>query len=141
MATKIPVKARYTGSDVTALGEYETGDTISSSYLDLSSVAAVTGLTKSLVLPSGTTLEQDPSPSAGYIRWNTTKVSAEIYDGSAWAPVGGGNTTDKILYEHINEITTAYTIATGNNAITAGPITVGTGGSVTVPGGSTWVIA
>ena len=35
MANKIPVKAIYTGSDVTSLGELASGDTIASSWLDL----------------------------------------------------------------------------------------------------------
>ena len=34
MADKIPVKAIYTGSDVTSLGEYTSTDTIDKSYLD-----------------------------------------------------------------------------------------------------------
>ena len=33
MANRIPVKAVYTGSDVTALGEFESGDTIDGSYI------------------------------------------------------------------------------------------------------------
>jgi len=45
------------------------------------------------------------------------------------------------LYEHANTIAANYTIATGNNALTAGPITINTGVSVTVPTGSTWVVA
>ena len=34
MADKIPVKARYSGSDVISLGELETGDTIAASYIN-----------------------------------------------------------------------------------------------------------
>jgi hypothetical protein len=34
-----------------------------------------------------------------------------------------------------------YVIGTGNNALSAGPITVESGSSVTIPSGSTWVIA
>lgn len=34
MADEIPLKARYTGADATALGEFEAGDTINQSYLD-----------------------------------------------------------------------------------------------------------
>ena len=34
MANKIPVKAIYTGSDVTSLGEYSATDTIAKTYLD-----------------------------------------------------------------------------------------------------------
>ena len=51
------------------------------------------------------------------------------------------NSTTKGLYEHSHTISADYTIATGNNALTAGPITINTGVSVTVPTGSTWVVA
>ena len=42
MANKIPVKALYTGSDVTSLGELASGDTIASSWLDLSAGTGIT---------------------------------------------------------------------------------------------------
>jgi len=100
-----------------------------------------TGSTGSAALPSGTTVQRDGSPSAGYLRWNTTDTSAEVYDGSGWAAVGGGNSTDKGLYEHAHTISADYSITSGNNALTAGPITIDTGYSVTIPTGSTWVIA
>lgn len=100
-----------------------------------------TATTGSAKLPSGTTAQRDGTPAAGYMRWNTTDTSAEVYDGSAWSPVGGGNTTDEGLYEHSHTISANYSITSGNNALTAGPITINSGVSVTVPTGSTWVIA
>ncbi len=99
-----------------------------------------TGSTGAAKLPAGTTAQRDGSPSAGYLRWNTTDTSAEVYDGSAWAAVGGGNTTDKGLYEMAHTISANYAMTSGNNAISAGPITIDTGISVTVETGSTWVI-
>ena len=100
-----------------------------------------TSSTGSTQLPAGTTAQRDVTPTAGYLRWNTTDTSAEVYDGSAWTAVGGGNSTDEGLYEHAHTISANYSITSGNNAITAGPITINTGVSVTVPSGSTWVIA
>jgi len=100
-----------------------------------------TSATGSAALPAGTTVQRDGTPSAGYLRWNTTDTSAEVYDGSGWAAVGGGNTTTEGLYEHAHTISANYVITTNNNALTAGPITIDTGISVTVPTGSTWVIA
>ena len=41
---------------------------------------------------------------------------------------------------HANTIDDSYTIASGNNCITAGPITVNSGKTVTVSSGSTWTI-
>ena len=51
------------------------------------------------------------------------------------------NSTTKGLYEHANTISANYSISSGSNALTAGPITINTGVSVTIPTGSTWVIA
>jgi hypothetical protein len=51
------------------------------------------------------------------------------------------NSTSKGLYEHSHTISANYSITSGNNALTAGPITINTGVSVTVPTGSTWVVA
>ena len=58
----------------------------------------------------------------------------------SWS-AAGGNTTTNGLYEHAHTISSNYSITSGNNAITAGPITINTGVSVTVPTGSTWVVA
>lgn len=58
-----------------------------------------------------------------------------------WATVDtDANTTTKALYEHDAVFTANYTIADGNNAMSAGPITVDPGVIVTVPTGSRWAI-
>ena len=59
---------------------------------------------------------------------------------TAASTVAGGNITSSVLFENANTISTAYTITSGNNALSAGPITVATGGSVTVPTGSAWTV-
>jgi hypothetical protein len=50
---------------------------------------------------------------------------------------GGG--TDKIFWENDTTVTTSYTISTNKNAVSAGPITIGTG-TVTVQDGSVWTV-
>ena len=40
-----------------------------------------------------------------------------------------------------NTISADYTISNNNNALSAGPITINSSISVTIPSGSTWVIA
>lgn len=42
--------------------------------------------------------------------------------------------------ENANTITVSSTINTGNNAMSAGPVTVSSGVTVTVPSGSRWVV-
>ena len=98
------------------------------------------GATASAKIPSGTTAQRDGSPSAGYFRWNTTESQAEIYDGSAWSLVGGGNTTEEPLWEHESVVSSNYVMTDGNNAISCGPIIINSGYSVTVGTGCSWAI-
>jgi len=53
-------------------------------------------------------------------------------------PVGAGS--DKVFYENDQNVTTNYTITTGKNAMSAGPITLDPGVTVTIPSGSEWSI-
>jgi hypothetical protein len=57
-----------------------------------------------------------------------------------WATPVGSNITTQGLYENNATISANYTIGTGNNAVSAGPITINSGVVVTVPSGSTWVV-
>jgi len=73
----------------------------------------------------------------------TTPSSGEglVYNGSGWVNgTVGGNTTTSGLYEMSNTISTDYVIGSGNNAMSAGPITISSGFSVTIPSGSRWAI-
>lgn len=45
-----------------------------------------------------------------------------------------------VFYENAQNVTSNYTISTNKNAMSAGPITIDTGVSVTIPAGSTWTI-
>ena len=44
------------------------------------------------------------------------------------------------IYENADDITADYTITTGKNAFSVGPMTISGGVTVTVPGGQRWVI-
>jgi hypothetical protein len=59
----------------------------------------------------------------------------------SWATLDtDANSTTKGLYEHSNTISANYSITSGNNAMSAGTMTINSGVTVTVPSGSTWVI-
>jgi len=78
-----------------------------------------------------------PSQSSNSGKYLTTNGSA-----ASWAVLDtDANTTTKGLYEHAHTIAANYSITSGNNAMTAGPITINSSVSVTIPSGSTWVIA
>jgi hypothetical protein len=51
---------------------------------------------------------------------------------------GGGN--DEIFWENGQNVTTNYTITNGKNAMSAGPITINSGVTVTVGAGETWTV-
>jgi hypothetical protein len=70
----------------------------------------------------------------------TANATTFLRGDSTWATVPSSNITALGLYENNATISANYTIASGNNAISAGPITVNSGVTVTVPAGSTWTV-
>lgn len=62
--------------------------------------------------------------------------------GIKWAAAAGGgsNITAQGMWENALTISSNYTITSGNSAMSAGPITIASGVSVTVPSGSRWVV-
>ena len=55
-------------------------------------------------------------------------------------PAGKTNIVPQGVHENSATISADYTITTGNNALSAGPITINSGVTVTVPSGSTWSV-
>jgi hypothetical protein len=98
--------------------------------------------TGSAVLPAGTTAERTVDPVDGAIRLNTDLNRFEGYKSSNWSSLGGasGNGNDEVFYENSTTVTTSYTISTGKNAMTAGPIAINENVEVGVPVGSSWTI-
>ena len=124
--------------------------TLASTNLGLASLAGATftgdvilGTTTALELPDGTTGQRPGSPVNGMIRYNTTLSTFEGYKNAAWGAIGGGATgggSDDVFYENGQTVTTNYTLSTNKNAVTAGPVTVNSGVTVTIPSGSSWVV-
>lgn len=54
--------------------------------------------------------------------------------------VSNGNMAVDGFYENSRNLATSYTITTNRNAMSAGPITINSGITITVPSGSTWTI-
>lgn len=120
-----------------------TGSAWVAAYVSGANFVTQSSATGSAYLPTGTTGQRDASPSAGYLRFNSTLAKPEVYDGTVWGSVGGGATGaggDDIFVENSQTVTTNYTITTNKNAMTAGPITINNGIIVTIPTGSVWVI-
>jgi hypothetical protein len=91
----------------------------------------------------GTTAQRPASPVNGDIRYNSDTAKYEGYSGSAWGQLGGGATgggADTIFVLNGQTVTVDYTIPTGFNASSVGPITIASGITVTLPASSNWVI-
>lgn len=92
-------------------------------------------------IPAGTTAQR-PSNGAGKFRFNTDTSRAEINNGTAWGSLGGasGGGNDSVFYLNDQTVTANFTVPTGQNAMSAGPITIANGVTVTVSNGSVWTI-
>jgi len=134
LASALPITDGGTGAATAADARTNLGVTIT----NVSSQA--NSATDFLDLPSGTTAQRG-SPTQGSVRYNTDDSGFEGYDGAEWAPIGGGNTTDAGLWEHAATITEDYSMTSGNNAVSGGPVSIASGITVTVPSGSVWTVA
>ncbi len=74
---------------------------------------------------------QKQSGNSGGLTWATP---------SGGGATGGGTPTEQIFLETETTIDQTYTISSGYNASTAGPVTIASGVTVTIPSGSVWVI-
>ena len=95
-----------------------------------------------LTLPDGTTAQRPSSPVNGMMRYNTDNASFEGYANGQWGDVGGGGGAQAsgAIYENSNTITASYSITAGKNGMSAGPITIADGVTISIPDGSVWVI-
>mgnify|MGYP003347758416 CR=1 FL=1 len=103
----------------------------------------ILGTTTALELPDGTTAQRPGTPVNGMIRYNTTLNQFEGYKASAWGAIGGGATggaSDDVFYENGQTVTANYTITANKNAMSAGPITINSGVTVTIGSGQSWII-
>ena len=106
--------------------------------------AVIHNYTTALRIPVGTTAQRSGSPATGDLRFNSTLGSAEIYNGSAFAAVGGGSGTtgggsDELFLETDQTMTTNYTLTSNKNAMTISPV-INSGVTLTVPAGAILVI-
>ena len=98
--------------------------------------------TDAILVPIGSTANR-PTGATGYFRFNTELTQFEGYNGTAWGAIGGGATGAAGNYVfNLNDqnVTGDYTIPAGKNAMTAGPIQINDGVTVTGPDGSTWTV-
>jgi len=116
------------------------GDVIISAGIISARSGIFTG-TDAVGLPTGTTNQRPASPRAGQIRYNNENQQFEGYS-TAWGGFGGasGSSGNAVFYENDTSVTASYSITSGKNAMSAGPITLNANVIVTIPAGSVWTV-
>ena len=104
------------------------------------------GMNGAAILPAGTSAQQPAAPVDGMFRFNADNDAFEGYGQNltAWEPLmPTGASTDKVVYLNEQIVTTDYTLPAApiiKNGLSAGPITISAGVTVTVPAGQAWSI-
>jgi hypothetical protein len=73
------------------------------------------------------------------IRYNTDQDQIEGYVNGVWGGISGAQAGGAILTNK-DAASVNYTIATGENGLSVGPVTVNSGITITVTSGQRWVI-
>ena len=135
--------------DVT-LDTYGHVTSLGSKTLTAADVGAITGnqtITLSGDLSGSGATSINAQIVADAVGANELNVSGNGTSGQVLTSDGDGTFTwatsgaiDDVFYENSTTVTSDYTITSGKNAMSAGPITIGSGVTVTVPSGSTWTV-
>jgi hypothetical protein len=103
---------------------------------------AIFNSNSAIKVPTGNTAQRTTGTS-GEFRFNQELEQFEGHNGTAWGSIGGGasgSSGNEVFYENDANVTASYTITSGKNAMSAGPIEIQDGVIVTVPDGSVWTI-
>jgi hypothetical protein len=90
-------------------------------------------------LPAGTTAQRSGAPADGMIRYNTDLDSFEGYVDGDWGGIGGAQAGGAILTNK-DIASVSFTIPSGTNGLSVGPLTVASGVTITVTAGQRYVI-
>jgi len=109
--------------------------------LQFDGILTMTHHATNLDLPGEANITTAAGDVATFQSTGANTVQCINYTRASGEPIVGGATATLGFFEHTHTIAANLTITTDYNAISAGPITINSSISVTVPSGSTWVIA
>lgn len=90
-------------------------------------------------LPAGTTAQRSGSPANGMIRYNSDLLQFEGYGNGLWGGIGGAQAGGAIMTNK-DVASVSYTIASGENGLSVGPITINSGVTITVATNQRWLV-
>lgn len=107
-----------------------------------------------ILIPIGNTAQR-PASANGSFRYNTDNGEFEGYANGEWGAIGGGSTymkgnqgavgkpefANNLMRINSNTQSNNITVIAGENALMVGPITIGTGNTLTIDTGARVVIA
>lgn len=128
------------GSDWAAPPAIGSGTANSAAFTTITATGDVTlSGTGAIKIQNGTTGQRPGTPAQGMLRYNTSLAQFEGYNGTDWGGIGGAQAGGAI---QVNNTTASvsYTIATGTNGFSVGPITTASGVTITVASGQRWVV-
>ena len=106
---------------------------------NVDSIGIITART-GVIVGSGVTLNATGVIATGVITATSFIGSGAILTNlPPSAPVGGAS-TNQVFFENDNSVDVNYSVTSGKNAMSAGPIAIKSGITVTVPSGSFWTI-
>lgn len=73
--------------------------------------------------------------------WCDYPATQAVYQTTAGEAIAPEIVASNGLLVHSATVSSSYSVPSGSNVISAGPITVASGATVTLPSGSTWVVA
>ena len=124
------------GTDITCQFDYAGDMTVATLTSLGDGTFSGTGQVK---LPAGTTGQRSGSPGNGMIRYNTSLNQFEGYGNGLWGGIGGAQAGGAIMTNK-DVASVSYTIASGENGLSVGPITVDSGVTITVATNQRWLI-
>lgn len=141
-ASSSTTSAIESATSATASAASATSSSTSATASTASSVAsAASASSASTSATSAASASAAASTSATAAATSATSASTSASAASATLAIAiGGAGGDRVFIQNGNTVNNSYTIPTGYNAGTFGPVTVASGVTVTVPTGSVWTI-
>lgn len=149
----VPITKGGTGAGTAATARTALGAQTQSKYLDNIATVAASGsgflvasassdavVRRTLTAGTGISITNVDGGLGDPVITNTGVTSVNGATGAVTVSGARGGDTNAVFYENDTSVTANYTLTTGKNAMSAGPITINNGVVVTIPDGSVWTV-